>query len=237
MSLHYLLKETIGYLRRLGGYQTFPSTDTALDTLFEIFIFCPKIQLWYLERNCRIVLGENSWKCCSFGLFSCWQLWFHEKNLSKTFLVKNVKLLGFCQNWIFGRNFDFSNSVQNNYRLHSSPANSSTSDFDSTVTTPHTRSILDFEHEMSRISRSWCWVGFPLENLSLSSAKPWELRLVPYALSQCFETEGFFSIITQPQPERKFQKTKQKSKHKTDETRNYFKFWLRILILRSKMEK
>ena len=29
-------------------------------TLFEIFIFCPKIQLWFPEKNCRIVLGENS---------------------------------------------------------------------------------------------------------------------------------------------------------------------------------
>ena len=63
-------------------------------TLFEIFIFCPKTQLWFPEKNCRIVLGENSWKCCGFGLFSCWQLWFHEKNckvLSKlNFLAKNL---------------------------------------------------------------------------------------------------------------------------------------------------
>ena len=26
---------------------------------------------------------KNSWKCCGFGLFSCWQLWFHEKNCQK----------------------------------------------------------------------------------------------------------------------------------------------------------
>ena len=26
----------------------------------EIFIFCPKIQLWFPEKNCRVVLGENS---------------------------------------------------------------------------------------------------------------------------------------------------------------------------------
>ena len=28
---------------------------------------------------------KNSWKCCGFGLFSCWQLWFHEKNCQKKF--------------------------------------------------------------------------------------------------------------------------------------------------------
>ena len=22
---------------------------------------------------------KNSWKCCGFGLFSCWQFWFHEE--------------------------------------------------------------------------------------------------------------------------------------------------------------
>ena len=47
--------------------------------------FCPKIQLWFPEKNCRIVLSENSWKFCGFGLFSCWQLWFHEKNCQKKF--------------------------------------------------------------------------------------------------------------------------------------------------------
>ena len=30
-------------------------------------------------------LGENSWKCCGFGLFRCWQLWFHEKNCQEKF--------------------------------------------------------------------------------------------------------------------------------------------------------
>ena len=97
--------------------------------LFEILIFCPKIQFWFPEKNCRIVLGENSWKCCGFGLFSCWQLWFHEKNCQKyfgwksrenaavldLFVVDNFdftrKIVKFCQNWIFGQKFDFSNGV------------------------------------------------------------------------------------------------------------------------------
>ena len=52
---------------------------------------------------------KNSWKCCGFGLLSCWQLWFHEKNCRKNLGEKLVK--GFCRNWIFGQKFDFSNSV------------------------------------------------------------------------------------------------------------------------------
>ena len=28
---------------------------------------------------------KNSWKCSGFGLFSCWQLSFHEKNCQKNF--------------------------------------------------------------------------------------------------------------------------------------------------------
>ena len=51
--------------------------------MFEIFIFCPKNQLWFPEKNCRFFWVKNSWKCCGFGHFSCWQLWFHEKNFQK----------------------------------------------------------------------------------------------------------------------------------------------------------
>ena len=41
---------------------------------------------------------KNSWKCCGFGLFSCWQLWFHEKNCQKKLGEKLVKMLRF---WTF----------------------------------------------------------------------------------------------------------------------------------------
>ena len=86
-----------------------------LRTLFEIFIFCPKIQIWFAKkivsffffgwktREFVLVLDflavynfdftrkivkkkigvKNSWKCCGLGLFSFWQLWFHEKNCQK----------------------------------------------------------------------------------------------------------------------------------------------------------
>ena len=64
-------------------------------TLFEIVIFCPKIQLWFSEKIVDFYGVKNSWKCCGFGLFSCWQLWFHEKNC-RFFWVKNSwKCCGF----------------------------------------------------------------------------------------------------------------------------------------------
>ena len=48
------------------------------------------------RENCGFFGGvKNSWKCCGFGRFSCWQLWFHEKNCQK-YLVKNLwKCWGF----------------------------------------------------------------------------------------------------------------------------------------------
>ena len=73
----------------------------------------------FLSKNSTLIFREivdffwvkNSWKCCGFGLFSSWQLWFHEKNCPKNVGEKLVKMLGFCQNWIFGQKFDLSNSV------------------------------------------------------------------------------------------------------------------------------
>ena len=49
------------------------------------------------RENCQFFWGENSWKCCGFGLFSCWQHWFHEKNCQNNLGEKLVKMLGFCQ--------------------------------------------------------------------------------------------------------------------------------------------
>ena len=69
-----------------------------MHTLFEIFIFCPKIQLWFPEKIVDFIWVKNSWKCCGFGRFSCWQLWFHEKNCQKKNLVKiSWKCWGFVK--------------------------------------------------------------------------------------------------------------------------------------------
>ena len=73
--------------------------------------FCPKIQLWYPEKNLPIVLGENSWKCCSFGVFKLLTTLISREKLSKKFGWKTRENVGVCQNWIFGQKFDFSNSV------------------------------------------------------------------------------------------------------------------------------
>ena len=45
--------------------------------------FCQKNQLWFPEKIVDFFWVKNSCKCCGFGLFSCWQLWFHEKNCQK----------------------------------------------------------------------------------------------------------------------------------------------------------
>ena len=55
-------------------------------TLFEIVIFCPKIQLWFPEKIIDFFLA--GWKTREnvvvLGVLdflnSCWQLWIHEKN-------------------------------------------------------------------------------------------------------------------------------------------------------------
>ena len=42
---------------------------------------------------------------------------FTRKIAKKILDEKNVKMLGFCQNWIFGQKFDFHNSVYRGYSL------------------------------------------------------------------------------------------------------------------------
>ena len=55
---------------------------------------------------------KNSWKCCGFGLFKTVDNYdFTRKIVKKNLGEKLVKMLGFCQNWIFGQKFDFLNSV------------------------------------------------------------------------------------------------------------------------------
>ena len=82
------------------------------NTLFEIFIFCPKIQLWFSRENCRFFWVKNSWKCGSFGLFSCWQLWFHDKNCQKKFGLKTCENAGVLSKLNFWtKNEDFEQCV------------------------------------------------------------------------------------------------------------------------------
>ena len=60
------------------------------------------------RENCRILGVKNSWKCFGFGLFSCWQLSFHEKNCQKKFWVKNSwKCWGFVKIEFLDKKFTF----------------------------------------------------------------------------------------------------------------------------------
>ena len=66
-------------------------------TLFEIFIFCPKIQLKFID----FFWVKNSWKCCGFGLFSCWQIDLTKKIVQKKLGEKLVKLNFWTKIWLF----------------------------------------------------------------------------------------------------------------------------------------
>ena len=53
-------------------------------------------------KKLSIFLVKNSWKCCGFGPFSCWQLWFHEKSCQKNYGWKtreNVPILSKLNFW------------------------------------------------------------------------------------------------------------------------------------------
>jgi len=61
-----------------------------------------KIQLWFLEKIVDFCWVKNSWKCCGFGLFSSWQLWFHEKNCQKKIGKKTRENVGVLSKLNFG---------------------------------------------------------------------------------------------------------------------------------------
>ena len=51
---------------------------------------------------------KNAWKYCGFGLFSYWQLWFHEKNCQKKIWLKNSwKYWGFVKIEFLDKNLTF----------------------------------------------------------------------------------------------------------------------------------
>ena len=99
------------------GHFTIPYFAPTQLLKYLITVHCSKSSFFVQKFNfdCARKLSmcwvKNSWKGCGYGLFSFWQLWFHEKNCQIIWGGKLVKMLGFCQNWIFGQKFDFSNSV------------------------------------------------------------------------------------------------------------------------------
>ena len=108
------------YLRRQFGWHQAKSARQVqvtlkwavcrLNTLFEIFIFCPKIQIWFPEK----IIDFFEWKTReNVVVLAFWAVYNFDctrKIVKKMLGKKLVKMLEFCQNWIFGH-FDFSNSV------------------------------------------------------------------------------------------------------------------------------
>ena len=81
----------------------FPSTQNSTFSVFIVFTkyfanftHCSKswffVQKFNFDFPRKLSISfevKNSWKCCGFGLFSCWQLWCHEKICQKKFEWKN----------------------------------------------------------------------------------------------------------------------------------------------------
>ena len=80
-------------------------------TLFEIFIFCPKTQLWFPEKIVDFFLDQKLVKMV-LDFLAVDNFDFTRKIVQKNVGEKLVKMLGFWQIWIFGQKFDFSNSVR-----------------------------------------------------------------------------------------------------------------------------
>ena len=80
--------------------------------MIEIFIFCQKIQLWFSEKIVKFLGWKARENVVVLDFLAVDNFDFTRKVLKKILDEKLVKMLGFCQNWIFGQKFDFSNSVQ-----------------------------------------------------------------------------------------------------------------------------
>ena len=63
-------------------------------TLFEIFIFCLKIQLWFPEKIVELFWVKNSWKCCGFRLFAVENFDFTRKFVKTFFSGKTRENVG-----------------------------------------------------------------------------------------------------------------------------------------------
>ena len=98
------LSHTLGTSRQLG-FQLNQVTSIPLIsiTLFEIFIFRPKIQLWFPEK----IVNFSGWKTrenvAVLDFLAVDNFDFTRKIVKKILGEKLVKMLGFCQNWIFGQ--------------------------------------------------------------------------------------------------------------------------------------
>ena len=81
------------------------------DTLFDIFIFCPKIQLWFREKSVDFFGGKPRENVMVLDLLAVDKFDSTRKIIKKILGENLVKMLGPCQNWFFGQKFDFKGSV------------------------------------------------------------------------------------------------------------------------------
>ena len=86
-------------------------TRVLVNTLFQFFIFCPKIQLWFPEKIVDFLGWKTRENVVVLHFLAVDNFDFTRKIVKKNSGEKLVKMLGFCPNWIFGQKFDFSNSV------------------------------------------------------------------------------------------------------------------------------
>ena len=82
-----------------------------MSTLFQIFIFSPKTQLWHPEKIVEYFGWKTRENVVVLDFLAVDNFDFTRIIVKKVLAEKLVKMLGFCQNWIFGQKFDFSNSV------------------------------------------------------------------------------------------------------------------------------
>ena len=68
---------------------------------------CSKSSFFVPRKLSNFFGVKNSWKCCGFGLFSCGQLWFHEKNCQKNWAKNSWKCWGFVKIEVLDKNLTF----------------------------------------------------------------------------------------------------------------------------------
>ena len=79
-----------------------PRCKQSFDHTVRNLHFLSKNSTLFSEKIVDFLGVKNSWKCFGFGLFSCWQLWFHEKNCQKKFgwkIRENVGVLSKLNFW------------------------------------------------------------------------------------------------------------------------------------------
>ena len=76
-------------------------------TLFDIFIFCPKVQLWFSEKIVDFLGRKTRENVVVLDFLAVDNFDFTRKIIKKNLGEKLVKMLEFCQNWISGQKFDF----------------------------------------------------------------------------------------------------------------------------------